>query len=163
MKLLGVSCSKKPLVDRRPHKRVQPESFYANPWPECFCQTSPQNPADKCPPRWSANSKQPVEEWNNWWLETIDPIELDSIWGRKIRNLTSSWCYSTSVMNLHISKWKEWVFSTILAFQVIFIYEKCVLTHQIKKKNVFCIELEWSSYHPWMLNSQIVNTPYIFC
>ncbi|KAL0010442.1 hypothetical protein SO802_005550 [Lithocarpus litseifolius] len=34
----------------RPHKRVRPESFYANPWPECFCQTSPQNPADKCPP-----------------------------------------------------------------------------------------------------------------
>ncbi|KAE9452910.1 hypothetical protein C3L33_15192, partial [Rhododendron williamsianum] len=33
-----------------PHKRVPPESFYTNSWPECFCQTSPQNPADKCPP-----------------------------------------------------------------------------------------------------------------
>ena len=33
-----------------PHKRVSPESFYTNSWPECFCQTSPQNPADKCPP-----------------------------------------------------------------------------------------------------------------
>ncbi|XAR62557.1 hypothetical protein NMG60_11017359 [Bertholletia excelsa] len=33
-----------------PHKRVPPESFYTNSWPECFCQMSPQNPADKCPP-----------------------------------------------------------------------------------------------------------------
>lgn len=33
-----------------PHKRVSPESFYTNSWPECFCQTSPKNPADKCPP-----------------------------------------------------------------------------------------------------------------
>jgi hypothetical protein len=33
-----------------PHKRVSPASFYTNSWPECFCQTSPQNPADKCPP-----------------------------------------------------------------------------------------------------------------
>ncbi|KAK9288060.1 hypothetical protein L1049_016506 [Liquidambar formosana] len=33
-----------------PHKRVSPESFYTNSWPECFCQMSPQNPADKCPP-----------------------------------------------------------------------------------------------------------------
>ncbi|XP_057483867.1 O-fucosyltransferase 1-like [Actinidia eriantha] len=33
-----------------PHKRVSPESFYTNSWPECFCQTSTQNPADKCPP-----------------------------------------------------------------------------------------------------------------
>ncbi|XP_042514414.1 O-fucosyltransferase 1-like isoform X2 [Macadamia integrifolia] len=33
-----------------PHKRVRPESFYTNSWPECFCQTSPQNPSDKCPP-----------------------------------------------------------------------------------------------------------------
>ncbi|XP_042517606.1 O-fucosyltransferase 1-like [Macadamia integrifolia] len=33
-----------------PHKRIQPESFYTNSWPECFCQTSAQNPADKCPP-----------------------------------------------------------------------------------------------------------------
>ncbi|XP_062109187.1 O-fucosyltransferase 1 [Humulus lupulus] len=33
-----------------PHKRIPPESFYTNPWPECFCQMSPKNPADKCPP-----------------------------------------------------------------------------------------------------------------
>ncbi|CAK9141431.1 unnamed protein product [Ilex paraguariensis] len=33
-----------------PHKRVSPESFYTNSWPECFCQTSALNPADKCPP-----------------------------------------------------------------------------------------------------------------
>ncbi|MBA0636732.1 hypothetical protein Godav_029600 [Gossypium davidsonii] len=33
-----------------PHKRVPPESFYTNSWPECFCQMSPSKPADKCPP-----------------------------------------------------------------------------------------------------------------
>ncbi|KAK6266039.1 hypothetical protein QUC31_016876 [Theobroma cacao] len=33
-----------------PHKRVPPESFYTNSWPECFCQVSPENPGDKCPP-----------------------------------------------------------------------------------------------------------------
>ncbi|KAL9408788.1 hypothetical protein AB3S75_047219 [Citrus x aurantiifolia] len=33
-----------------PHKRVPPESFYTNSWPECFCQISAQNPADECPP-----------------------------------------------------------------------------------------------------------------
>ncbi|KAL0912366.1 hypothetical protein M5K25_018332 [Dendrobium thyrsiflorum] len=33
-----------------PHKRVHPESFYTNSWPECFCQMSPQSPADRCPP-----------------------------------------------------------------------------------------------------------------
>ncbi|CAA3030319.1 O-fucosyltransferase 1-like [Olea europaea subsp. europaea] len=33
-----------------PHKRLPPESFYTNSWPECFCQTSASNPADKCPP-----------------------------------------------------------------------------------------------------------------
>lgn len=33
-----------------PHKRVSPESFYTNSWPECFCQTSAENPAHKCPP-----------------------------------------------------------------------------------------------------------------
>ncbi|XP_060670649.1 O-fucosyltransferase 1-like [Ziziphus jujuba] len=32
-----------------PHRRISPESFYTNSWPECFCQLSPQNPADKCP------------------------------------------------------------------------------------------------------------------
>ncbi|KAG5514774.1 hypothetical protein RHGRI_035984 [Rhododendron griersonianum] len=33
-----------------PHKRVPPKSFYTNSWPECFCQTSPKDPADQCPP-----------------------------------------------------------------------------------------------------------------
>ena len=33
-----------------PHERISPESFYTNSWPECFCQMSPKNPADKCPP-----------------------------------------------------------------------------------------------------------------
>ncbi|GJS54616.1 GDP-fucose protein O-fucosyltransferase [Tanacetum coccineum] len=33
-----------------PHKRVSPESFYTNSWPECFCQVSGSNPADRCPP-----------------------------------------------------------------------------------------------------------------
>ncbi|KAM3268169.1 O-fucosyltransferase 1 isoform X1 [Capsicum chacoense] len=32
-----------------PHKRVSPESFYTNSWPECFCKKSAVNPADKCP------------------------------------------------------------------------------------------------------------------
>jgi len=33
-----------------PHKRVSPKSFYTNSWPECFCQTSAQNPTEKCLP-----------------------------------------------------------------------------------------------------------------
>ncbi|XP_065862792.1 O-fucosyltransferase 1 [Euphorbia lathyris] len=33
-----------------PHKRVSPESFYTNSWPECFCQMETLNPAHKCPP-----------------------------------------------------------------------------------------------------------------
>ncbi|WVZ54251.1 hypothetical protein U9M48_005076 [Paspalum notatum var. saurae] len=33
-----------------PHKRIHPESFYTNPWPECFCQMKPRNHADRCPP-----------------------------------------------------------------------------------------------------------------
>ncbi|PIN17947.1 hypothetical protein CDL12_09387 [Handroanthus impetiginosus] len=33
-----------------PHKRISPESFYTNSWPECFCQIDAANPADKCPP-----------------------------------------------------------------------------------------------------------------
>lgn len=33
-----------------PHKRISPESFYTNSWPECFCQTPAANPADECPP-----------------------------------------------------------------------------------------------------------------
>ncbi|KAJ0612444.1 putative GDP-fucose protein O-fucosyltransferase [Helianthus annuus] len=32
-----------------PHKRVSPESFYTNSWPECFCQVSGSNPDDRCP------------------------------------------------------------------------------------------------------------------
>lgn len=33
-----------------PHKRVRPESFYTNSWPECFCQPESKNAKDKCPP-----------------------------------------------------------------------------------------------------------------
>ncbi|XP_062182536.1 O-fucosyltransferase 1-like [Phragmites australis] len=33
-----------------PHKRIYPESFYTNSWPECFCQTNARNHADRCPP-----------------------------------------------------------------------------------------------------------------
>ncbi|RZC68760.1 hypothetical protein C5167_031943 [Papaver somniferum] len=33
-----------------PHKRIPPESFYVNSWPECFCQMNPKNTEDKCPP-----------------------------------------------------------------------------------------------------------------
>ncbi|KAI9402713.1 hypothetical protein POPTR_001G316800v4 [Populus trichocarpa] len=32
-----------------PHKRISPESFYTNSWPECFCQMETRNPDDKCP------------------------------------------------------------------------------------------------------------------
>ncbi|KAM7260132.1 hypothetical protein ACFE04_015873 [Oxalis oulophora] len=38
-----------PLDFGGPHKRISPESFYTNPWPECFCQTSPADPAHQCP------------------------------------------------------------------------------------------------------------------
>ncbi|CAN6327211.1 unnamed protein product [Urochloa humidicola] len=33
-----------------PHKRIHPESFYTNSWPECFCKTKARNLADRCPP-----------------------------------------------------------------------------------------------------------------
>lgn len=33
-----------------PHRRVYPESFYTNSWPECFCLMSARNSADRCPP-----------------------------------------------------------------------------------------------------------------
>ncbi|VAI05176.1 unnamed protein product [Triticum turgidum subsp. durum] len=33
-----------------PHKRIHPEPFYTNSWPECFYQENPRNHADKCPP-----------------------------------------------------------------------------------------------------------------
>ncbi|KAL5702743.1 GDP-fucose protein O-fucosyltransferase 1 [Ranunculus cassubicifolius] len=33
-----------------PHKRISPESFYTNSWPECFCQIETQNEGDRCPP-----------------------------------------------------------------------------------------------------------------
>ncbi|KAG9129659.1 hypothetical protein Leryth_017746 [Lithospermum erythrorhizon] len=32
-----------------PRKRIKPESFYTNSWPECFCQKTASNPADMCP------------------------------------------------------------------------------------------------------------------
>ncbi|XP_047092142.1 O-fucosyltransferase 1-like [Lolium rigidum] len=33
-----------------PHRRIHPESFYTNSWPECFCQMNARNQADQCPP-----------------------------------------------------------------------------------------------------------------
>ncbi|KVI00303.1 GDP-fucose protein O-fucosyltransferase [Cynara cardunculus var. scolymus] len=33
-----------------PRKRVPPESFYTNSWPECFCRDSATDPGDRCPP-----------------------------------------------------------------------------------------------------------------
>ncbi|BAS97932.1 Os06g0502800, partial [Oryza sativa Japonica Group] len=33
-----------------PRKRIHPESFYTNSWPECFCQTEARSNADQCPP-----------------------------------------------------------------------------------------------------------------
>uniref|UniRef100_A0ACD5X236 Uncharacterized protein n=1 Tax=Avena sativa TaxID=4498 RepID=A0ACD5X236_AVESA len=33
-----------------PRKRIHPESFYTNSWPECFCEVNPRNQANKCPP-----------------------------------------------------------------------------------------------------------------
>ncbi|XP_021316386.1 uncharacterized protein At1g04910 isoform X3 [Sorghum bicolor] len=33
-----------------PHRRIHPESFYTNSWPECFCQPDARNQADRCPP-----------------------------------------------------------------------------------------------------------------
>lgn len=54
-----------------PHERVSPESFYTNSWPECFCQMSPRNPADKCPP-------DNVLEILNSQLEGEGNIDLDT-------------------------------------------------------------------------------------
>lgn len=33
-----------------PRKRIHPEPFYTNSWPECFCQTEARSNADRCPP-----------------------------------------------------------------------------------------------------------------
>jgi hypothetical protein len=32
-----------------PHTRVEPESFYTNPWPECFCNPQAAQKEDHCP------------------------------------------------------------------------------------------------------------------
>lgn len=32
-----------------PHARVEPESFYTNPWPECFCKPRATKKSDQCP------------------------------------------------------------------------------------------------------------------
>eukprot|EP00249_Psilotum_nudum_P014066 c24645_g1_i1 orf=311-1978(-) len=32
-----------------PHPRISPESFYTNPWPECFCRITSQTLEEKCP------------------------------------------------------------------------------------------------------------------
>ncbi|OVA18140.1 GDP-fucose protein O-fucosyltransferase [Macleaya cordata] len=63
-----------------PHKRVRPESFYTNSWPECFCQMSPKNPADKCPP------ENVVEVLNS----RFQSEETEEIEGKKSSNRTDS-------------------------------------------------------------------------
>ncbi|KAK9081152.1 hypothetical protein Syun_030515 [Stephania yunnanensis] len=50
-----------------PHKRVRPESFYTNSWPECFCQMSAKNPADQCPSENIADLNSRLQ-----WEETDD-------------------------------------------------------------------------------------------
>ena len=32
-----------------PHPRIHPESFYTNPWPECFCKSTSESMKEKCP------------------------------------------------------------------------------------------------------------------
>lgn len=32
-----------------PHARAEPESFYINPWPECFCKPQAAQKEDQCP------------------------------------------------------------------------------------------------------------------
>ncbi|KAJ6290048.1 hypothetical protein OIU78_025879 [Salix suchowensis] len=47
-----------------PHKRISPESFYTNSWPECFCQMETQNPAHKCPENVMQNLHSQLESEN---------------------------------------------------------------------------------------------------
>ncbi|KAL7619149.1 hypothetical protein Lser_V15G02770 [Lactuca serriola] len=42
-----------------PHKRVSPESFYTNSWPECFCRAGVVGGEDGCPPE---NMMEVLEE-----------------------------------------------------------------------------------------------------
>ncbi|KAL5990705.1 GDP-fucose protein O-fucosyltransferase 1 [Asimina triloba] len=57
-----------------PHKRVWRESFYTNSWPECFCQASPRNHADKCPP------DNVIEVLNNrLQVESDDPLNSSNL------------------------------------------------------------------------------------
>lgn len=32
-----------------PHPRIPPESFYTNPWPECFCKSTSESVKERCP------------------------------------------------------------------------------------------------------------------
>ncbi|AQK88781.1 root hair specific 17 isoform 1 [Zea mays] len=54
-----------------PHKRIHPESFYTNPWPECFCQTKARNHADRCP----HNSVNDVLES---WFHNKEDVEVEA-------------------------------------------------------------------------------------
>ncbi|KAJ6734517.1 hypothetical protein OIU79_001729 [Salix purpurea] len=47
-----------------PHKRISPESFYTNSWPECFCQMETQIPAHKCPENVMQNLHSQLESEN---------------------------------------------------------------------------------------------------
>ncbi|KAL6861535.1 hypothetical protein ACP4OV_017235 [Aristida adscensionis] len=55
-----------------PHKRIHPESFYTNSWPECFCQMKAKNHADRCPP----NTVNDVLESQ---FQNKEDIEADAI------------------------------------------------------------------------------------
>ncbi|KAF5726807.1 hypothetical protein HS088_TW22G00490 [Tripterygium wilfordii] len=66
-----------------PHKRVSPESFYTNSWPECFCQMETNNPAHRCPPQnvlELLNSK--LESKVNSDLESLNQTHSTSVAGR---------------------------------------------------------------------------------
>ncbi|XP_015618503.1 O-fucosyltransferase 1 isoform X1 [Oryza sativa Japonica Group] len=61
-----------------PHKRIHPESFYTNSWPECFCHMNPMNPSDKCPsddPHDVLGGQLQNEEIEDVDLKTTDKIE----------------------------------------------------------------------------------------
>ncbi|KAL7172778.1 hypothetical protein ACSBR2_032284 [Camellia fascicularis] len=70
-----------------PHKRVQPESFYTNSWPDCFCQTSPKDPADQCPPEnvlEILNSRLHGEE-----TDTVELVSRSNV--TKLQQKASKW------------------------------------------------------------------------
>ncbi|XP_024537439.1 O-fucosyltransferase 1 isoform X2 [Selaginella moellendorffii] len=46
----------------RSHRRVNPESFYTNPWPECFCRKESDDPRERCPANTRMNATALEEE-----------------------------------------------------------------------------------------------------